>query len=132
MDLDQCACSGKSLGRLLQPAIMGVLARECVHGYLILQRLREMRMFRDHPPDAAGVYRFLKSMEQAGLVASSWDLADSGPARRLFELTADGRACMARWVETLTDYKRAVGEVLTALKPARRASGAARRPGRRA
>ena len=119
MDFSKCACSGRSLGRLLQPAIMAVLAREPVHGYRILQRLQEMDMFKGHPPDATGVYRFLRSMETDGLVTSTWDLADSGPARRRFELTADGEACLARWVETLKGYQRAVGELLAVLKAAR-------------
>jgi PadR family transcriptional regulator PadR len=119
MDFNQCACSGKSLGRLLQPTIMTVLAGEPLHGYRILQRLGEMEMFRGHPPDATGVYRFLKSMEKDGLVTSTWDLADSGPARRRYELTADGRACLAQWTETLEAYRQAVTEVLAALRAAR-------------
>src|SRR5215207_3071991 len=90
MDLDQCACSGKSLGRLVQPAIMAVLAEQAVHGYLIIQRLAEMEMFRCGPPDPTGVYRVLRSMEEDGLVVSTWDFGDSGQAKRRFELTADG------------------------------------------
>ena len=115
MDFSQCACSGKTLGRLLRPAIMAVLRDEPVHGYLVAQRLGQMSAFRDQPPDSAGLYRLLKAMETEGLVVSSWDLADSGPARRRFELTADGRACLARWVRTLRDYRAAIDELLAAV-----------------
>lgn len=119
MDFSECACSGKTLARLLQPAIMTVLARQPVHGYLILQRLQDLPMFRDHPPDATGVYRFLKSMEKDGLVTSTWDLADTGPARRRFVLTHDGEVCLGHWVETLEEYRRTVTQLLAELKAAR-------------
>lgn len=117
VDFSNCACSGKSLGRLLQPAVMGMLAQECLHGYVIVQRLAGMAMLKGHPPDPAGIYRLLKSMEQAGLVTSCWDLADTGPAKRCFELTLDGRACLARWVQTLEEYERAICELLSTIRP---------------
>ncbi|MGB2824942.1 MAG: PadR family transcriptional regulator [Phycisphaerae bacterium] len=116
MNLDGCPCSGRTLAKLVQPAVMTVLAKEPMHGYLIAQRLDEMAMFRRHSPDPTGIYRLLKSMEQNGLVISTWDLADSGPAKRRYELTSDGRACLAKWIETLEDYEQAVTELLETMK----------------
>ena len=112
-DLDQCPCSGKSLARLLQPAVMAVLAREPLHGYVILQRLRDRPMFRHQGPDVTGVYRLLKEMAKRGLVKASWDLATSGPAKRRFELTASGRACLGRWIATLRHYQESVSDLLS-------------------
>ena len=123
MDFSQCACSGKTLGRLLRPAIMAVLAKEAVHGYLVMQRLEQMDMFKGHPPDATGVYRLLKSMEDDGLVSSAWDLADSGPARRIFKLTADGHACLQEWLRTLRRYRDAMDELLDLLDEVPRRAG---------
>jgi len=87
-----------------------------MHGYLIARRLRGMAMFRVHRPDPAGMYRLLRSMEEQGLVVSSWDLADTGPARRRYELTESGRACLARWTETLTTYAASIDELLRVMK----------------
>ena len=112
MDFDECACSGKSLRRLVQPAVMAVLAKEALHGYLIAQRLQEMAMFKGQPPDPTGIYRILKAMEEDALVVSTWDLAETGPARRRFELTAKGEACLARWIHTLQEYQEAIEELL--------------------
>ena len=112
MDFDKCACSGKSLARLLQPALMSVLADEPLHGYLIAQRLRKLSLFKDSPPDYAGIYRFLNSMEERGLVKSEWDTADAGPAKRRYGLTRNGRSCMVRWLATLTDYRQAVDDLV--------------------
>lgn len=113
MDFDKCACSGKSLARLLQPALMSVLAEEPLHGYLIAQRLRKLALFEDSQPDYAGIYRLLNSMEERGLVKSEWDTADAGPAKRRYGLTRSGRSCMGRWLATLTDYRQAVDDLVT-------------------
>jgi DNA-binding PadR family transcriptional regulator len=115
MDFTQCPCSGKTLARLLQPAAMAVLAAEPLHGYSIAERLQSLAVCQGHRPDPTGLYRLLKSMEKEGLVVSSWDLADSGPARRRYALTAQGRACLNRWKRTLDLYHQAVGELLAVL-----------------
>jgi poly-beta-hydroxybutyrate-responsive repressor len=116
MDFNQCACSGKSLGRLVQPAIVALLAEEPLHGYLLVQRLTDMSMFGGQKPDPAGVYRNLRAMEKDGLVVSSWDTGDSGPAKRRFELTRDGRACLAKWTQTLEEYAIALNDLVITMK----------------
>ena len=118
MDVDQQPCSGKSLPRLLRPAVMAVLAGEIngLHGYLIARRLERMALFKNRPPDHAGIYRMLKAMEDDGLVVSEWDLTDRGPARRRFQLTDDGLACLGRWLETLKSYRKAIGQLLAILE----------------
>ena len=111
-NLNECPCSGKTLARLIQPAVMAVLADEPLHGYVIVQRLTGMTMFRDHGPDITGVYRLLKGMEKKGFVTSTWELAARGPAKRRYTLTPEGKACMARWIATLRIYRDAVSNLL--------------------
>jgi DNA-binding PadR family transcriptional regulator len=60
----------------------------------------------------------LRIMEKRGLVVSSWDLSDSGPAKRLYRLTLEGRQCLSRWVKTLAVYHRAIGGLLAAARQA--------------
>lgn len=130
MDFDQCPCSGRTLARLLQPAAMVVLAAEPLHGYRVAERLRSLAMFQGHRPDPTGLYRLLKSMEEDGLVVAAWDLADRGPARRRYSLTTQGRACLARWQQTLQAYHAAVGELLAGLKRPPKKMKSARQVGR--
>jgi poly-beta-hydroxybutyrate-responsive repressor len=118
MGWDECPCSGATLARLIQPAIMTLLTGGPLHGYRIVQRLAKTPLVGGSRPDPTGVYRMLRLMEKRGLVGSSWDLSDSGPARRLYELTPEGRQCLGRWVETLTDYHRAIGRLLAAARQA--------------
>lgn len=114
-----CACTGRSLPRLLRPGIMAFLARGEAHGYQIAQHLSGMRVFRGREPDHPGVYRALKEMAAEGLVAFSWETGDSGPARRVFALTQAGKGCLETWVATLRDYRDAVNELLALLRQGR-------------
>lgn len=109
LQYSDCPCAGRNLDKLVQPAILTVLAREDLHGYMLVQRLAEMPMFRGQKPDATGVYRFLRQMEERELVTSTWDTSETGPAKRLYRLTDTGRACLVRWVGTLTYYSDALG-----------------------
>jgi len=108
----RCPCAGVTLDRLIQPAILTILAREEVHGYRIIQDIASLPLFRDEEPDVSGVYRALRGLERRGLVSASWGPSDRGPARRLYKLTGEGRDCLARWCETLDQYRKAIGALL--------------------
>lgn len=115
-EFGECACAGKNLDRFIQPAILAVLAQGPVHGYRIVQRLAFLPTFGGHEPDASGVYRFLKVMEDRKLVSSAWDLSESGPAKRMFDLLPKGRACLTRWVDTLDDYQRQIAKLAASIR----------------
>jgi DNA-binding PadR family transcriptional regulator len=119
MDTIDCACTGKTLGKHVRPAVLAVLAGGPTHGYDIAQRLGQMRMFQDgSEPDASGIYRMLKLMEVEGLVHGDWLLGDSGPARRQFSITADGTDCLRRWVDSLARYREGIDELLHLMQSA--------------
>ncbi|MCR4413215.1 MAG: helix-turn-helix transcriptional regulator [Thermoguttaceae bacterium] len=128
LDLAQCPCAGGTLDRLIQPAILIVLAEGPLHGYRIAERIGHMPTFGDHPPDVSGVYRFLRSMEGKGLVVSTWETSESGPAKRAYQITPAGNECLRRWVETLRQYREAVAAVLKAAAKAARDSTLNPRP----
>ena len=115
---DNCPCSGANLSRLLQPAIMTILAGKGSHGYAIVERLTETPTLAGDRPDPTGVYRALGTMEERGFVASSWDTSERGPAKKIYELTPLGRKCLARWISSLSDYHRAIGGLLANAKKA--------------
>ncbi len=112
MEFLNCPCSGRSLARLVQPAVMAVLAQEDSYGYAILRRLRAMAMFKRQAPDPTGVYRLLRAMEEDGLLQADWDTPARGLARRRYHLKPQGRRCLKRWVRTLQAYQAEIGDVL--------------------
>lgn len=115
----KCACQGGTLTRFVQPIILFTLADAPEHGYGLLQKIARTELWHDTPPDAAGVYRVLRDMESRGLIRSHMD-TDSKAAmgKRVFEITPDGRDCMANWVETLETYRKGIDQVVVHLREA--------------
>ena len=118
VDFRDCPCLGTTLDKLIQPAILAVLSKGPSHGYRIAERIGAMPNFGGVKPDVSGVYRFLKSMESKGLVVSSWDTPHKGHAKRLYEITPTGKACLTRWVETLQGYHKKIATLLKATRAA--------------
>ena len=117
-ELSGCPCSGATLDRLIQPAILAILAEGPLHGYRLAERIGAMPGFARQKPDVSGVYRFLKAMERKGFVVSAWDLSESGPAKKAYQITAAGRRCLRRWVETLEQYRDGIAVLLKATRRA--------------
>lgn len=112
-DTKECAELSKSLNRLSQPTILCLLALsdKPLHGYVIVQQAAHSPMFGGKKPDATGIYRALKRMEETGLVESRWDTPEEGSAKRLFELTDKGRNCLRRWIDALACYQQTIQEL---------------------
>ncbi len=73
-------------------------------------------MFTDSPPDATGLYRLLKAMQEEGYLRSEWDVEGSGPARHVYALTDSGRQCLRRWADTLESYSRTLQETVVFIR----------------
>jgi DNA-binding PadR family transcriptional regulator len=84
----------------------------------LTERISELSLSGGQKPDASGVYRCLKTMEAKGLVASSWTLSETGPAKKSYELTDAGERCLQQWIKTLEQYR---GGITALLKAARHA-----------
>jgi len=112
-DLNECAELGKSLSRLSQPTILTLLAKseQPMHGYIIVQQAATSPMFGGKKPDATGIYRALKRMEESGYVSSKWETPEEGSAKRLFTLTDKGRKCLRRWIDALACYELTLEEL---------------------
>ena len=106
------------MDKLVQPAILVILAEGPLHGYAIAERIRAMPMFGGGTPDISGVYRFLKTMEGKGLVSSSWDFSDAGPAKKAYRLTDAGERCLRLWIKTLEAYRQGIAALVRAARRA--------------
>ena len=118
LNLNTCPCGGGTLDKLIQPAILAALAERPLHGYKLAERIGRMPLFGGRKPDVSGVYRSLKVMEGKDLVVASWDLSDSGPAKKSYRLTGVGRQCLSRWIETLEQYRQGIAVLLKTARTA--------------
>lgn len=76
--LDACPCSGKNMSTLVGPWILLTLYHHAgTHGYEILNRLQKM----DLGLNMTGLYRHLNLLEKRGMLTSTWETGEPGPAR---------------------------------------------------
>ena len=71
----------------LRAGLLLLLRESPAHGYELLERLRA---FGYEGSDPGGLYRSLRALEDDGFVRSAWETSDSGPDRRIYELTRTG------------------------------------------
>ena len=71
----------------MRPCLLLLLREQPAHGYELLERLRALGFDRDDP---GRLYRELRTLEKERLVRSVWESSDSGPDRRIYELTRAG------------------------------------------
>jgi PadR family transcriptional regulator PadR len=94
----------------LRPCLLLLLAEGTSHGYELLDQIGALGMDRVDP---GGLYRCLRAMDEEGLVRSTWEPSASGPARRTYELTEEGRewlhlvaGSLAEVARSLATYRR--------------------------
>jgi len=92
---DGCHCRGGLLRGFVRPRLLLQLAKNPSHGYELLEVLDEQDL---HTPDPSTLYRALNRFEEEGLVSSNWDTEGGGPARRVYQLTEQGREHLHGWV----------------------------------
>jgi len=103
--------SGRLLG-FLQPWLLLLLAQQPAHGYQLLERLGQNPDTQSIDPGF--LYRTLRQFEEEGLVESSWDMAGSGPAKRVYRITPDGIEYLHFWAEHVRSTRDRLGRLLTA------------------
>jgi len=112
----KCSCKGFNLDKLLQPRILQILSSGKMHGYGIVQALETAPLFREEKADTAGIYRALSTLQERGLVDFEWILETSGPAKKEYKITDEGKHCLDNWVQTLSEYTSALDEFVARAK----------------
>ena len=96
--------------RFVEPSLLLLLRERPVHGYELLERIPELGV--EGRVDIGNLYRLLRALEEEGLVSSEWSAELPGPAKRTYELTAEGRKLLDRWAEALGRAQETIGTFL--------------------
>lgn len=72
---------------ILSVAVLRLIKVKPAHGGEIYQSLQEKFGIEAARPV---IYILLRRLERAGLIVSSWDTSESGPAKRKYTITEDG------------------------------------------
>jgi len=90
------------IDKMLVPTLLYILANEPAHGYGLIQKVNESG-FSEIEADPATIYRNLRRMEEDGLVISQWETENNGPARRAYQLSAEGHQALDYCVQLIND-----------------------------
>jgi PadR family transcriptional regulator PadR len=92
------------------PRLLLELAKKPSHGYELIERLGQEG---NATPDPGNFYRMLRSLEEDELVCSTWETQNSGPARRVYELTDQGMEFLHAWAATIHQTHQSLDRFLS-------------------
>lgn len=93
---------------ILPIAVLSLIKDKPAHGGEIYQSLQEKFGIEAARPV---IYVLLRRLEGAGLMVSSWDISESGPAKRKYTITEDGLEYFNRSLEEL----KKMGDIIVKL-----------------
>ena len=94
---------------LLAPCLLLLLAEAPSHGYELMERLKPLGFDWGGP---GPIYRELRALETANLVASAWSAPRAGPVPRVYELTDAGRQALDRCAANVVNLTSLLNQFL--------------------
>ena len=104
--------------RFTEPALLLLLSERPAHGYELVEALE--RLTSGERVHMGNLYRVLRTLEREGLVASRWDADAPGAAKRVYELTDEGRRLLEAWAAALGRARDRIDVFLTRYEQGRR------------
>ena len=91
--------------------ILSLLAEGALHGYAIARKIEQ------HSGDLlrlreGTLYPALRVLEEDGLIEGVWEIQPSGPARKVYSITKEGRAEVTKRAEKWRQYAHFMDTVL--------------------
>lgn len=100
--------------RFLQPRLLLLLAqKKQSYGYELIEDIGDSD-FGGTSPDTGTIYKTLRNMEKEQLVTSEWDTKGTGPAKRIYRLTDEGKDMLYSWYVSIRQRKVALERFLEA------------------
>lgn len=100
---------GVPLKGLLHVAILTIVRSKPTHGSEIHQALKD-KFNMDVPKPL--VYGLLRIMEHQGFLASSWEIKESGPAKRVYTITEEGLDYLAMALDKLKKAREVIDRII--------------------
>jgi PadR family transcriptional regulator PadR len=94
-----------------QTLVLAVLLDGPRHGYSIAREI-ERRSADVLSFGEGALYPALRSMERRGLILGAWEVQESGPARRVYSLTDEGRKTAAQYLASWQEFSQAFNRVI--------------------
>ena len=99
---------------VVEYCVLGLLARGPMYGWELAERLSVEGLIAS----IGTLYPLLSRLRQSGWVCTFERPSGTGPVRRYYELTDDGRDQLARFRSSWTPFARVVADLIAAGLPA--------------
>jgi PadR family transcriptional regulator PadR len=96
--------------RFHEPALLLLLKERPRHGYELIDQLPEVAA--GERVDVGNLYRYLRRLENEGIVESEWHGDLPGPAKRTYSLTPAGERLLGQWADALRGAREDVSAFL--------------------
>ncbi len=105
-----------NLYRFVEPVVLLLLKKKGrSYGYDLAGELQEHAL-TDAEIERGALYRTLRQLETNGNVVSEWDIEASGPARRVYKLTAKGERHLEEWAVVLEHVSKSMARFVNETK----------------
>jgi PadR family transcriptional regulator, regulatory protein PadR len=94
----------------LRSCLLLLLREHPAHGYELLERVQALGFDGSDP---GGLYRALRALEKEELVRSVWEPSESGPDRRIYEITRAGMEELHRAAKAIASGQETVAAFLS-------------------
>jgi PadR family transcriptional regulator PadR len=84
--------------RYIQPSILLGLRIKASYGYELIQNIQQFGFVEGNAPPGM-IYRHLRQLEKDGLVSSKWETKGAGPAKRVYNITHEGKEVLVIWID---------------------------------
>ncbi|WP_131104316.1 PadR family transcriptional regulator [Ornithinimicrobium sufpigmenti] len=93
---------------VLEHCVLALLRDEERYGYDLVTELSEAGLLASE----GTIYPLLSRLRKEELVRTSWRESPSGPPRRYYALTDQGRAALSDFTRSWTDFRASVDQIL--------------------
>ncbi|MFU2158556.1 PadR family transcriptional regulator [Caldisericum sp. AR60] len=107
-----CKSIGFKSSNVLLVSILFSLLNKPSHGYSLLDEIKDIGIETEDVPYGI-LYRTLRLMEMEGLVKSEWQVEETGPSRRIYKITEEGKEYLRDWAKT---SKKRVNTILNLIE----------------
>lgn len=104
--------------RYIQPSILLGLYMKPSYGYGLIQEIQRFGFVEGNAPPGM-IYRHLRQLEEEGLVTSEWDTKGTGPAKRVYHITPEGKEVLILWTRYMERQAEHLREFIGQFRRAR-------------
>jgi DNA-binding PadR family transcriptional regulator len=88
-----------------------LLDEKPMHGYQLMDELNKRGLADPEKIEPGAVYTVLRRMEHRGLLTSQWEEKETGPDRRVYSLTEEGRDHLKAGLKTMLRRKAVMDDL---------------------